>query len=83
MTGRSSQVHIGVTPKASMKAKTTIMLRPKVNSVVRTTESGMTSRGNWVLRTMPSCPTTDATELSRRFLKEAEEDDVEQQQHFG
>ena len=62
MTGRSSQVHIGVTPKASMKTKTTIMLRPRVNSVVSTTESGITRRGNCVLRTMPSWPTTEPTE---------------------
>ena len=48
---------------------------------VRTVESGITRRGNWVLRTTPSWATTEVTAFVRRFLEEGEEDDAEQQQH--
>ncbi len=44
-----------------------------------TTESGITRRGNWVLRTTPSWATTEVTAFVRRFLEEGEEDDAEQQ----
>ena len=46
-----------------------------------TIASGITRRGNWVLRTTPSWATTEVTAFGRRLLEEAEEDDVEQQQH--
>ena len=64
-----------------MKTKTTIRLRPKLKAPVSTIESGITRRGNWVLRTIPSWATTEVTAVVRRFLEEGEEDDAEQQQH--
>ena len=44
-----------------MKTKTTIRLREKLKPPVSTTESGITRRGNWVLRTTPSWATTEVT----------------------
>ena len=64
-----------------MKAKTAIRLRPRLKRPVRTIESGITSRGNWVLRTIPSLPTIEVTAAAGRLLDQGEEDDVEQQHH--
>ena len=61
--GKSSQVQAGSTPKAKTKTKTTTRLRQKLKTPVRTVESGITRRGNWVLRTTPSWATTEVTEL--------------------
>ena len=60
-TGSSSHVHIGATPNARMKTNTTTRFRPRLNRLVSTTASGITRRGNCVLRTTPSCPTIDVT----------------------
>ena len=79
-TGNSSQVQIGSTPQARMKTKTMTRLRQKLKAPVSTVASGITSRGNWVLRTIPSWATTEVTAFVRRFLEEGEEDDPEQQQ---
>src|SRR5215218_2147550 len=62
-TGKSSQVQAGSTPKAKRKTKTITRLTPKLRALVTTVESGITRRGNWVLRTMPSWETTEVTEL--------------------
>src|SRR3954453_12103861 len=68
-TGRNSQVHVGETPKARMKMKTAIRLRPRLKRAVSTTENGMTSRGNWVLRTMLSWLTTEMTDSEEASWK--------------
>ena len=60
--------------------KTAIRFRPRLKRPVSTIDRGITRRGNWVLRTMPSCATTERHRAGRRLLEEAEEDDVEQQQ---
>ncbi len=44
-----------------MKTTTTIRFMPRLKRAVTTTESGITMRGNWVLRTMLSWPTTEPT----------------------
>ena len=36
-------------------------LRPRLKTPVSTVEIGITSRGNWVLRTTPSWATTEVT----------------------
>jgi hypothetical protein len=41
----------------------TIRFGPRLNAAVSTTDSGITSRGNCVLRTIASCETTDPTEV--------------------
>ncbi len=69
--GKSSQVQVGSTPQARMKTKTTTRLRQKLKAAVSTVASGITSRGNWVLRTIPSWVTTEVTAFVRRFLEEA------------
>ena len=47
-----------------MKPKTTIRLRQRLKNDVSTTESGMTRRGNCILRTIVSCLRTASTERS-------------------
>ena len=47
-----------------MKTNTTIRLSPRLNIAVSTTASGITSRGNCVLRTTDSCPTIDCTAVT-------------------
>ena len=59
MTGKSSQVIIGSTPKASAKMITATMFVPRLKMPVRTAAIGITRRGNWVLRTIPSWATTE------------------------
>ncbi len=44
-----------------MKIRTTIRFIPRLKRPVTTTESGITMRGNWVLRTTLSWLTTDCT----------------------
>ena len=68
-------------PKAKRKTKTITMFRKRLKAAVRTVASGITSRGNWVLRTMPSWATTEVHGRRVRFLEEGEEDDAEQQHH--
>ena len=46
-----------------MKARTTTRLRQRLKAPVSTVESGITRRGNWVLRTTPSWATTEVTAL--------------------
>src|SRR6476659_3301039 len=60
-TGNSSHVHIGSTPQARMKTRTMTRLRQKLKKDVTTVASGITRRGNWVLRTTPSWATTEVT----------------------
>src|ERR671924_198954 len=60
-TGNSSHDHIGPTPKDSVKTNTTIKFKPRLKALVRTTASGITRRGNWVLRTTLSWLTIDST----------------------
>ena len=66
--------------RAGRRAPTT-RFSPRLNRLVSTTASGITSRGNCVLRTTPSCATIDVTAVAGRLLEEAEQHDVEQQQH--
>ena len=80
-TGKRSQVQVGSTPQARTKARTTIRLRQKLKAAVITVASGITSRGNWVLRTTASWVATEVTAFGRRFLEERVQDDAEQQQH--
>ena len=42
--------------------KTATRFSPRLNTPVNTTESGITRRGNWVLRTTLSWLTTEVTE---------------------
>ena len=56
-----SHVHDGEIPAPRMKTNATTRLRPRLNSAVTTTASGITSRGNWVLRTTASWPTIEPT----------------------
>jgi len=44
--GSSSQLSIGRTPATKAKISTTIRLRLRLNSATRTTDKGMTRRGN-------------------------------------
>ena len=44
-----------------MNAKTTTRFSPRLKSVVSTTASGITNRGNCVFRTTDSCATIDWT----------------------
>src|SRR5215207_3209962 len=60
-SGNSSHVHVGVTPNASRNTSTTTRLSPRLNRLVTTTESGITRRGNWVLRTTDSWLTIELT----------------------
>ena len=81
-SGSSSQVHVGSTPATRMKTKHRRPgSAPRLKRPVSTTASGITSRGNWVLRTIDSEATIEPTASDRRLLEEAEEHDVEQQQH--
>ena len=63
ITGKSSHVHIGVTPKARMNTNTTTRLSTRLKNAVSTTASGITRRGNCVLRTTPSWPTIELTAM--------------------
>ena len=45
-------------PNTKEKTRTAIMFIPRLKIEVRTTDIGITRRGNWVLRTMPSRPAT-------------------------
>ena len=58
--GRSHD-HIGSTPAASRNANTTTRFRPRLKTAVSTTASGITSRGNCVLRTTDSWLTIELT----------------------
>ena len=62
-SGKSSQVQVGSTPKARTKTKTTTRLRQRLKAPVSTVASGITRRGNWVLRTTPSWATTEVTRV--------------------
>ena len=64
-----------------MKAKTTIRLRQKLKAPVSTVASGITSRGNWVLRTTPSWATTEVTAFVVDSWKKVKRTMPEQQQH--
>ena len=44
-----------------MKMNTAIMFSPRFKTLVSTKASGMTRRGNWVLRTIPSLSTTEVS----------------------
>ena len=61
ISGSASQVSLGPTPEAAMKTSTAIRLRQRLNRLVSTTESGITRRGNCILRTMFSLLTTERT----------------------
>ena len=62
-TSRSSQLHRGSIPKARMKMNATTRFSTRLKSAVRTTDKGMTSRGNCVFRTIASCETIAGTEV--------------------
>ncbi len=47
-----------------MNPSTTIRLRQRLKNDVSTTDSGITMRGNCILRTIVSCLSTDSTERS-------------------
>ncbi len=61
ISGSASQVILGATPEAAMKTSTAIRLRHRLNRLVSTTESGITRRGNCILRTILSLVTTERT----------------------
>ena len=81
INGNSSHVHIGATPKASRNTSTTTRFSPRLNRLVSTTASGITSRGNCVLRTIALLAHDRRDGRTGRLLEEAEQHDVEQQQH--
>ena len=56
--GNRSQVQVGSTPKARAKTSTATMFMPRLKKLVSTIDIGITRRGNWVLRTIPSWATT-------------------------
>ena len=58
ISGSSSQLSIGVTPSSSAKPSTTTRFSARLNSASSTTDSGITMRGNWILRTRFSRSTT-------------------------
>ena len=60
-TGNSSQVHIGSTPNARMNTNATSRFGSRLNRLVSTVASGITRRGNCVLRITDSLPTIDPT----------------------
>src|SRR5437588_3289710 len=57
----SSQVQVGSTPNASTNTNATRRFGTRLKTLTSTTESGITSRGNCVLRTTASCATIDPT----------------------
>ncbi len=58
ISGSSSQLSIGCTPAMSANTSTTIRFSMRLKNASSTTDSGMTSRGNWILRTRFSRSTT-------------------------
>ena len=56
--GSSSQLSIGCTPEISAKISTTMRFIARLKKPSSTIDSGMTSRGNWILRTRFSRSTT-------------------------
>src|SRR5689334_6511499 len=62
-SGTSSHVHVGDTPEATTNTITTTTFSARLNTLVSTTASGMTSRGNCVFRTIDSWATIDPTAL--------------------
>jgi hypothetical protein len=54
---------VGVTPEAIAKMKTAIRVMPRLNSAVSTTDSGITSRGKRILRSMLSRATSEPRQL--------------------
>ena len=80
ISGSASQVSLGSTPVASRKTNTAIRLRQRLKRPVSTTESGITRRGNCILRTMFSLFTTERTARVVAFGEEREERQVEKQE---
>src|ERR671925_2208186 len=62
--GNSSHVHVGEMPATRMKPNTTTRFTAKLNRLVSTTASGITSRGNCVLRTTDSWLTIELTAVT-------------------
>ena len=62
ISGTSSQVSIGRTPATKAKIRTTTRFRLRLKSASSTLDNGITSRGNWILRTITSPSTTLRTE---------------------
>src|SRR5436309_3906859 len=62
-TGSSSQVHRGEIPNPRTNTNTTIRFSSRLNSAVSTTDSGIASRGNCVLRTIPSWLAIEVTPI--------------------
>ncbi len=79
ISGSSSQLSIGVTPSSSAKPSTTTRFSARLNDASSTTESGITMRGNWILRTRFSRSTTLRTDAGRGFDEEREQNDRAQQ----
>src|SRR5215204_803805 len=61
ITGTCTHVPCGFTPEASEKTSTTRKLRARLKEAVTTVVVGITSRGNWILRTSCSRSTTEDT----------------------
>ena len=80
-TGNSSHVHVGSTPAARMNTNTTTRFSPRLNSAVSTTASGITSARELRLADHRLLGHDRADSHRRRLLEEAEQHDVEQQQH--
>src|SRR5215212_4542413 len=59
--GNRSQLQCGPMPQPRMKRKTTTRLSVRLKRLVSTTASGITSRGNCVLRTTDSWLTIELT----------------------
>ena len=78
--GNSSQVHIGSTPKARMKMKTTTRLRPRLKSAGEHDRERDHQARELRLADDPLLGHDRGHRGRRRLLEEAEEDDVEQQQ---
>src|SRR5206468_1216820 len=58
---KASQVQRGVSPEIVAKMNTTTRFRARLKQAVRTTDIGITMRGNWIFRTRFSRPITHVT----------------------
>ena len=60
---------------------TTTRFSARLKRLVRTTASGITIRGNWVLRTTPSWPTTELVAVTVASAKNPKRTMLNKQQH--
>ena len=80
ISGSASQVTLGPTPEAAMKTKHRDQAEAEVEQAVSTTESGITRRGNCILRTMSLAAHHRADSPRRRIGEEPVERQVEEQE---